>query len=151
YTWAQDLNNVWYSWGRNKARGLGNGITLSVSDEAARSEYLNIPAPRISYPFGQDWVIHPAVNINANRAPIANAGQHQYLPEGTTSTTLYGDYSHQQQPTSDGVTVTMTYAWTFISGPVTPVIANPSSVNTVVSGLSMEGGYIFRLTVTNSN
>ncbi|RYZ51481.1 MAG: hypothetical protein EOP49_11650, partial [Sphingobacteriales bacterium] len=34
YFFVQDMGDNWYSWGRNKARCLGNGLTLSVKDES---------------------------------------------------------------------------------------------------------------------
>lgn len=150
YNWAQDLNDNWYSWGRNKARCLGNGLTMRVEDESIYSEYYNNPAPIKQAPLTQLWTIAPSVNVNANREPVVNVGQDQKLSSGTTSTTLYGDYSSQQQPTSGGITVTMSYAWTLVSGPNTPTIVSPTSANTNVTGM-IDGEYVFRLTVTNSN
>jgi hypothetical protein len=146
YLYGQDMNNNWYSWGRNKAEVLGNGITTNSSNAAIYPEYYNIPAPRLVTPLTQTWSILP-VDINANRAPIANAGINQYLTD-VTSTTLYGSGSHQQQPTAS-LTVTMAYAWTKTSGP-TCTITSPTAQNTTVTGMT-PGTYVFRLTVTNSN
>ncbi len=36
-------------------------------------------------------------------------------------------------------------SWTFISGPVTPVIVSPSSLTTNVTGMTISGDYVFRL------
>lgn len=148
YTWGEDMNGNWYSWGRNKARCLGNGVTLTISDESNYSEYYNIPAPRKQNPIAQLWTVMPSVNINANRKPIAHAGIDQYLAANTTNTTLYGEYSHQQQP-NNSVTITMAYNWSLVSGPNTPTIVSPNSQNTVVNGL-INGTYIFNLLVTSS-
>lgn len=41
--------------------------------------------------------------------------------------------------------------WTFISGPVTPNITTPATASTIVSGLTIAGTYVFRMTVTDSN
>lgn len=149
YIWAQDIGDKWYSWGRNKGRVLGNGITLNVTDEATKSEFLNIPAPRKVTPLTQTWTVLPTQNVTTNRNPIAHAGVDQYLTSGTTSTTLYADYSHQQQPTNS-VTVTMSYAWSQVSGPNTATIVTPNAISTNVTNL-IDGTYIFRVLVTNSN
>ena len=152
YLYGQDLLGNWYSWGRNKSRVLGNGITLNDADGAAISEYINIPAPRLVTPLTQNWTILPSQDINANRSPIANAGAYQVFPNGTTSATLYGDGTHQQQPTGDKVlvvTITTSNVWSFISGPNTPTIVSPNSSNTSVTNL-ISGEYTFRNTVTNS-
>ena len=47
------MNNNWYSWGRNKAQVLGNGITTNSSNQAIYPEYYNIPAPRLVTPLSQ--------------------------------------------------------------------------------------------------
>lgn len=36
-------------------------------------------------------------------------------------------------------------AWTFISGPVTPVITTPASLTTTVTGMTADGDYVFQL------
>ena len=146
YFYGQDMNNNWYTWGRNKAEVLGNGVTTNSSDAATYPEYYNIPAPRLVTPLTQTWSILP-VDVNANRNPIANAGINQYLTS-VTSTTLYGSGSSQQQPT-DSLTVTMAYAWTKTSG-ATCTITTPTSQNTTVTSMT-QGTYVFRLTVTSSN
>jgi hypothetical protein len=149
YMYGQDMNSNWYSWGRGKARTLGNGIAQLSNDESTYPEYYNIPAPRLITPLTQTWVVQGASNPNTNRTPIANAGINQYLILGTTSTTLYGSGSHQQQPTHNATTITMTNAWTRVSGPNTPTITTPTAQNTTVTGM-VTGTYVFRNTVTSS-
>ena len=146
YLYGQDMAGNWYSWGRNKAQALGNGITTNSANQGGPSEFYNVPAPRLVTPLTQTWAIL-SVDVNANRAPIANAGINQYLT-GVTSTTLYGSGSHQQQPTAS-LTVTMAYVWTKISGP-TCTITTPTTQNTTVTGMT-PGTYVFRLTITSSN
>jgi alpha-tubulin suppressor-like RCC1 family protein len=147
YLYGQDMNNNWYSWGRNKAEVLGNGVTVNSFNAATYPEFYNIPAPRLVTPLSQSWSILP-VNINVNRNPIANAGINQYLTSSTTQTTLYGTGSHQQQPTNS-LTVTMAYNWTKTSGP-TCTITSPTSQNTTVTDMTT-GTYVFKLNVTSSN
>ena len=36
-------------------------------------------------------------------------------------------------------------AWSFISGPVTPVISTPNSISTAVTGMAIPGDYVFQL------
>ncbi len=141
YLYAQDEMNNWYSWGRNKSRCLGNGITMNAVDEAQRSDFINVPAPKKVTPLTQTWTILPSVDINAARLPVANAGIDQLITTDTTS--LYGFASSQQ-----GATLS-SYSWTKISGPDCN-IANPSAANTKISGLTI-GTYVFRIIVTNAN
>ncbi len=148
YTYGQDMAGNWYSWGRNKGECLGQGETFKVVDQANFPDWEDIPAPRLINPITQTWTIDPSVVTSTLRKPIANAGINQYLAGGTTSTTLYGSGSHQQQPTN-ALTITMTNQWTLKSGPNTPTITNPASQNTTVTGLT-GGTYVFRNTVTNS-
>ncbi len=148
YSYGQDMAGNWYSWGRNKGECLGQGETFKVVDQANYPDWEDIPAPRLVNPITQTWTIDPSVVTSMLRKPIANAGINQYLPVGTTSTTLYGSGSHQQQPTN-ALTITMTNQWTLKSGPNTPTITNPTSQNTTVTGLT-GGTYVFRNTVTNS-
>lgn len=147
YVWTRDAAGNWYTHGRNKAQALANGLSLTIADQAAHSEWLNIPAPRNVYPLAlSPYSPISSVDTAANRLPIANAGINQYID--TTATTLYGNGSHQQQPTTS-TTVTMTYAWTQISGAAC-TITSPTSQSTTVTGLT-DGDYVFRNTVTSSH
>lgn len=141
YFYAQDEMNNWYSWGRNKSRCLGNGITMNAIDEAQRADYINVPAPIKVTPLTQTWTILPSVDINAARFPLANAGIDQLVT--TDTTTLYGLGSSQQ-----GSSIS-SYIWSQVSGP-TCTIVSPNSMNTKISGITA-GTYVFRLTVINSN
>ena len=152
YAYGQDMNGNWYSWGRNKGKSLGNAETWGALDQGTFPEYYDVPAPRLVTPISDSvWVVSPTdgnLDTAAARIPIANASINQYLVNGTTSTTLYGEGSHQQQPTNS-LTVTMTNAWTLTSGANIPTITSPTSQNTTVTGM-IAGTYIFRNTVTNS-
>lgn len=147
YIYAQDMGDNWYSWGRNKACALGNGIHMKNNDESYYYEYLNIPAPRKVTPLTTSWSYIGKVDTAALRTPIASAGIDQYI-NSVTSTTLYGEGSHQQQPTAK-TTVKLTNEWTKISGPDC-IIVNPNSPNTKVTDLT-KGVYVFRNTVTSSH
>ena len=71
-------------------------------------------------------------------SPIANAGEDQDLCTPITSTNLQG--SVPIFPSSG--------FWTFISGPSTPTIVDPTNPNTLVTGLAI-GPNVFQWTVTN--
>jgi gliding motility-associated-like protein len=79
--------------------------------------------------------------VEANKAPVANAGDDIALVLPANSTNLNGSGSD-----SDGSVVS--YHWTFISGPSTPVMTNTTSPTASVSSL-IEGTYTFRLEVTD--
>ena len=149
YVYLQDQLDGWYSYGRNKARVLGNGITMSVYDETYYSEFLNIPAPRNVNPFALGtFTPIAAVDTTAARPPVANAGIDQLHAAGTTTTTLVGGGTHQQQYIKN-TTISLSYLWTQVSGK-TVTIESPTSQNTNISGLQNGEEYIFRLTVNNS-
>jgi formylglycine-generating enzyme required for sulfatase activity len=82
------------------------------------------------------------VNPPANIPPTANAGPDQSITRPKSFALLTGSGSD-----SDGYVAA--YAWTQVSGPATAAIANPSSSATIVTGLSVPGTYVFRLTATD--
>ncbi|MBO9635231.1 MAG: hypothetical protein J7578_19125, partial [Chitinophagaceae bacterium] len=55
----------------------------------------------------------------------------------SSSTTLTG--------TESGTPGSGTPTWTFVSGPVVPTIASPNSLVTTVTGMTMDGKYVFQL------
>lgn len=140
YFYVQDMANNWYSWGRNKARSLGNGQTLNFNDEAIYPNFRDVTAPVLVTPLTQTWTILPAFNVAAAQAPQANAGINQYI--ALSSTTLYGQGSSQQEGTISS------YAWSKVSGPACTIVS-PTVMNTSVTGLT-NGTYVFNLTVTNN-
>jgi len=80
------------------------------------------------------------VTVIVNPAPPAgaNAGSDQTITQPAASVVLDGS----------GSTGTIaSYAWTNVSGPVTPVIATSTSVSTTVTGMSAVGTYVFQLSV----
>jgi predicted esterase len=79
----------------------------------------------------------------ANQPPVADAGSNITITLPTSSVTLNGSGSHD----NDG-TIT-TYAWTKISGG-SATITSPSATSTTVTGLT-QGTYQFKLTVTDNN
>lgn len=140
YLYLQDMANNWYSWGRNKSRCLGNGITLAPNDEAKYPNFRDVTAPNLVTPLKQEWTVLPPFDPNASQPPQANAGINQYI--SANSTTLYGQGSSQQEGSI------ISYSWTKISGPECSIV-NPRSKNTTVKDLK-NGIYVFRLMIENS-
>lgn len=87
------------------------------------------------------------VTVNAslptNQAPIANAGTNIVINLPVNSTILNGSGSTDLDGTISS------YAWSYVSGPATYVIASPASATTALTGL-VQGSYVFRLTVTDN-
>ena len=77
-----------------------------------------------------------------NLPPVANAGADQSITLPTNSVTLNGTAS------SDPDGAIASYAWTKISGPGSPTIANVAGSTTAVNGL-IQGTYSFRLVVAD--
>jgi uncharacterized Zn-binding protein involved in type VI secretion len=82
--------------------------------------------------------------VAENKSPIANAGPDQTISLTGNNNMLILDGSGSADP--DGVLVA--FNWRLVSGPIFPVIANPSSRQTAVTNL-VEGIYIFELKVTD--
>ena len=93
--------------------------------------------------FALDTVqVNPAVGL----LPIANAGADQTITLPTSSTTINGSASIDQ---NSGGTIT-SYTWTQSSGPSTASITSANSAITTITGLQA-GVYVFDLKVTNAN
>ena len=74
--------------------------------------------------------------------PFVDAGTDITLAPGETTAELSGFVLNP-----DGSAIT--YQWTFVSGPVTPVITNSTTLTPEVTGMTVVGIYVFRLTATN--
>lgn len=138
YFYVQDLGGQWYSWGRNKARSLGNGITLSVQDEAKYPNALDVPAPKKVSPLTVKWKIHERITDKYQPVPNANPGIDQFIAQSIT--TISGKLSSVQ----GGQIVA--YKWEKITGEGT--IISPKEMITKVVGLT-KGEHFFKLTVTD--
>lgn len=140
YMYAQDMGGNWYSWGRNKARCLGNGLTQSPKDEASYPEALNVPAPVLVDPINVKWKQLPSFNPEAHMPPFAHAGINQYI--SSNNTTLNASSSTQQNGSI------LSYLWKAEEGS-RAVIESPSSAVTKITNLQ-EGANVFTVTVTNN-
>lgn len=139
YFYVQDMGDQWYSWGRNKARSLGNGITMSVTDEAKFPNALGVPAPKKVSPLTVKWKIHERITDKFQPTPNANPGIDQFINQ--PSTTLSGKMSSVQ-----GGSI-VAYKWEKISG--NGIISTPNEMITKIVGLT-KGEHFFKLTVTDN-
>ncbi len=78
------------------------------------------------------------ITVNPVPPPVADAGPTQTVVLPVPSITLDG---------SGSTGVITSYSWSFISGPVTPTITTPTTVTTTVTGLIMQGTYVFQLSL----
>jgi hypothetical protein len=90
-----------------------------------------------------------AVTVNATVSgtipPTVSAGIDQTITLPISSTSVTGTATG-----NGGATITST-AWTFVSGPVTPSFGTPSSLTTTVTGMTVAGPYVIKLTANDSN
>ena len=84
------------------------------------------------------------VGIHVTQVPTADAGVDQYINLPLSSTTLTGSGSDQ-----DGTIVG--YGWSLVSGPAAATITSPSQASSGVTGMTIGGNYVYRLTVTDNN
>src|SRR5579863_4582412 len=82
--------------------------------------------------------------LQANQAPVANAGSNQTLTAPANSVSLNGTSSFDP----DG-TITA-YSWTQVSGPSSSTISGSNTSSATASKL-VTGQYVFQLTVTDNN
>ncbi len=83
------------------------------------------------------------VNNPPNLAPIANAGADITITLPVATASLDGSAS------TDPENKTLTYLWSYVSGPTPYSFADPAAVKTTVTGLA-EGVYQFQLQVTDA-
>lgn len=96
--------------------------------------------PTSSYHNGNYWV---DVIFAANQPPNAVINGPSVVQSPITQTALFGNSS------SDPDGTIASYLWTNISGPNTPTLSTPITVNTAISGLII-GTYVFQLQVTDN-
>ncbi len=105
-------------------------ITISIVDLETAAGGNDFGIDDIS--FGTIDPFPVATNPTAGTNGVACLGQ---------TTTLSANITGGKPP--------ITYAWTTVSGPNTPVITNPTAANTTVTGLVV-GTYVFQVVVTDS-
>ncbi len=90
-------------------------------------------------PSSTDIVIINGSPQPINKLPFTNAGKDSVITLPMDSLQLDGSASYDE----DGNIIK--YQWTFVSGPVTPVLSTPVAVKTV-AGRLVQGTYYFKLT-----
>ncbi|MBS0647404.1 MAG: hypothetical protein JSR97_12565 [Verrucomicrobia bacterium] len=103
YLYALDINDNLYSWGRNKAMVLGNGVTLNSDNESAQPNYLDMASPSYVTPLTQTWQVIPLnVNVQPPRIPQAAPAPEVVVPPTPTPfkraviRLIYNDGSSQE-------------------------------------------------------
>ncbi|MCB9056804.1 MAG: T9SS type A sorting domain-containing protein [Chitinophagales bacterium] len=157
HTYARDVNDSLYCWGRGKASVLANKLrSASSSITATYGNSWDIAYPTPVDPFNiptsyiqtSDYCVKISAtgspcnsySIPSNTAPVANAGPDQNIT--TYSTTLDATGS------SDNVYISR-YEWKQIAGPSNSVIDLPASRTPTVRGLT-DGSYVFQLLVEDN-
>ncbi|AZQ65161.1 carbohydrate-binding protein [Flammeovirga pectinis] len=90
-----------------------------------------------------DVVLLPGTGLPSNEVPVVTVGADEFLPKGTTSTTLTGAATD-----ADNGPQTLTYAWTQTSGAAVTIVS-PTAQVTAVTGLTNGGVYTFTLTASD--
>lgn len=106
-------------------------LPLAINGRAADGSY-----------FVRTVVLGAAV---ANGTPVANAGADVTISATPGQATLSGGLSTDPE---DGA---MQYAWRKVSGPGNPLLVSAGSMNTLVTGLTINGVYVFELAVTDDH
>src|SRR6185312_1842609 len=88
--------------------------------------------------------VKPAPAVANTPPPAVSAGKGQTIAQPASQVTLQGTATG-----TGGATITA-LTWKQGSGPVTARISSPTSLSTVVSGMTKTGSYIFTLTATDS-
>ena len=161
YMFAVDANGQLYSWGRNKAGVLGNGVMDgNYQNGAIAATYPNsfdvpwITAVNPIVPTGTKTILstspacitNPSLSgcsiyaVPVNTAPKSNAGPNQTVTSSIAN--LDGSAS------TDNVAITY-YVWTQVSGPSNALIVIPSGAKAQVRNL-VTGVYKFQLKVTDN-
>jgi hypothetical protein len=142
YKYAMDVNGNLYSWGRNKALVLGNG--LANLQETDHPNALDVLAPTLVTPLK---AIFQTYNFTP---PVISAGANQTTDHsmvtlcGSATAPLLIKSTNYAANGIDTINYTIvSYQWTKIKG-VGGKITNPGSATTTVTGL-VPGIYIFNL------
>jgi hypothetical protein len=149
YKCASDNNDSIYSWGRNKALVLGNG--LENFEEATSPDALDVLVPTMVHPLQATCQLY-----DFNR-PTLSAGTNQAISTPNTTLTATGNSAlliARTHPAANGIDTAgyswVSYAWSQVSGPSTASISSPTARSTTVTGL-VNGTYVFRVLATDNN
>jgi hypothetical protein len=119
--------------------GSGNAATTTVSGLTVAGIYVL----RLTVTDNNDATASDDVSVFVNQPPTVSAGSDQLISLPTSSTTLTGSGTD-----ADGTIAS--YAWSKVSGPSAISFGSASQASTSVSGLTVAGVYVFRLTITDN-
>jgi len=149
YKYASDNNDSIYSWGRNKAIVLGNG--LQNYQDGTSPDALDILTPTMVHPLQATFQLY-----DFNK-PTLSAAPNQAISTPATTLTATGNPAlliARTHPPANGIDTAgyswVSYAWSQLSGPSTASISSPAAKSTTVSGL-VNGTYVFRVLATDNN
>jgi hypothetical protein len=149
YTYAMDVDNNLYSWGRNKAVVLGNGFN-NRSDQY-HPNALDVLTPTMVHPLTtryQDYVFSPpAIDAGRDSTIIGSA----FRLSGSATPPLMVKATPEAANGIDTIPYRIVaWQWRQVRGPSGSRIASPHSPTTLVTGLQ-QGLYIFTLRTTDNN
>jgi hypothetical protein len=138
YRYAEDIDDNLYSWGRNKAVVLGNGV--AISNESIYPNALDVLTPTLVDPFSYTIPLPQEFILGS-----VSAGLDQTINK--SSATLIGSATPAHSKTFTYTIID--YKWSQISGP-SCIIENENSSSTKIIGMT-NGTYVFELKVTDNN
>ncbi len=132
------------AWARVDVANQPNQERLDDVPVALTGRYLAIYCYHNSQPDGYGIYEVQAYGQAAggNQPPVANAGPDQYLPAGTTSTTLTAAASTDPEGSP------LTYRWTQVSGPAA-TLSTPTAAAPTLSGLANGSTCVFQVAVND--
>lgn len=123
-------------------RNLGNGRFSHWSDGSTVLLYFSASDNSNPKTNGRTYTYSITSSAPSNQSPVANAGADKNITLPVNSVSITGNGTDPDGTISS-------YAWTFRSGPNTPVISGITT-NTLSAGSLIAGTYVFRLTVTDN-
>jgi alpha-tubulin suppressor-like RCC1 family protein len=149
--YAIDSRDTIYSWGRNKANVMGNGIQNRtwLFDNSNMDQYhynaVDIITPTVVTPL-------TAATTLVDGLPPTVGAANQTITTSSTSITCTGNML-QVTKVSGGALVCCnitSHAWTKLSGPNTPTLTNANTATVNISGM-VNGTYVFQDFVSDNN
>lgn len=140
---ASDIAIIGYA-GLTELKRAGTVFSWRVEDDEGQGFFTELS---IDQSVGEEVQYSGNIRVTGRpsadpQLPFVDAGADITLDPGETTAELSGFVLNP-----DGSPIT--YLWTFVSGPTTPVITNETTLTPEVTGMTVVGEYVFRLTATN--
>ena len=149
FKYAQDEQDSIYSWGRNKAAVLGNGL-FNVQDQYSCNA-LDVLKPTMVHPLSvtaQGYNFTPPT-IDAGPDQVVTGTEARLSGKAIPPLLIKATPMAANGIDTVGYTI-VSYKWTKVKGPAGAKITNPDSPVTTVKGL-VPGIYTFNLQTVDSN